>query len=166
MKRVAILAGLAGLLAPVAHAQTPPNLGGRVQGSAAPGIAGAPAAAAAPAPACSLTTTISGRYVDTPLAGFDPAAPGPLPTPPINAALVVCNRASIVPQLTDYRVLTEMHLPLAIKDGKRTLLLGSANGKLQIGIQEGEVAPAEVEALRTRIDQMTDAMAKAVPAKK
>ncbi len=175
MKRFVVIVGLIGLAASAAHAQTsaPGAVGQRAQGATTGPAAAAkagPPAPTVPAPAsaspCALTTKIGEQYVDTPLANFNPAASGPLPAPAANAVLVVCTRATIVPELSDYRVLTEMHLPLAIKDGKRTLFLGAANGKLQIGIQDGEVAPAEVEALRTRIDEMEDAMTKTPAAKK
>ena len=169
MKSIAVVVGLAGLVASAAHAQAPPAqapLAKPAQAGAAPAVAAASPAPAAPAPACSLTTKVGDQYLDAPLAGFDPASPAALPKPPANAQMVVCNRPTIVPQVTDYRVLTEMRLPLAIKDGKRTLLLGAAGGKLQIGVQDGEVAPAEVEALRTRIDEMQDAMSKAGGKKK
>ena len=185
MKSFVVIVGLIGLAASAAHAQTsvPGTVGQRAQGAtagpatgaagakpSAPGPKAGPPAPAVSTPAsaspCALTTKIGEQYVDTPLANFNPAAAAPLPAPAANAVLVVCNRATIVPELSDYRVLTEMHLPLAIKDGKRTLFLGAANGKLQIGVQDGEVAPAEVEALRTRIDEMEDAMTKAPAAKK
>ena len=102
--------------------------------------------------------------LETPLADFNPAATSvPLPVPQATAdiTMVVCNRATIVPQVTDYRVLTDMHLPLAIKSGGKTLFLGAKQGQIQFGVPDGDATPAEIEALRARRDEMQTAMAKA-----
>jgi hypothetical protein len=148
LKRVAVV-GLVWFVASVAHAQAP--------------------AAAAPAPvaggsSCVLMVKVGEQYLANPLTGFNPAntaTPLPVPEAATNATLVMCTRATIVPEVTDYRVPVEMHLPLAIKAGDKSLFLGINKGKLQVGLPEGQSSPDEVKGLSARIDEMQLAMAKA-----
>jgi hypothetical protein len=115
-----------------------------------------------------LVTQTLGQYTEIPLAGFDPAVtsqPLPAVTAP-GAVMVACLRTTIVPEVTDYRVLTELRLPLSIRAGQKTLLLGASAGKLQIGLPDGPTTPEETKALRDRLDEMNAAMAKAQPKKK
>jgi hypothetical protein len=150
MKRVVFaIAGLACMTAGVAHAQ----------GAAAPPATFA--APAAPARSCLLVTQAGGQYAETPLVGFDPALTSiPLPAVPAGAVMVVCNRATIIPEVTDYRVLTELRLPLSIRSGPKTLFLGAAGGKLQVGLPEGQATPEDTKAVQDRLDEMQSAMAK------
>jgi hypothetical protein len=74
--------------------------------------------------------------------------------------MVVCNRATIIPEVTDYRVLTELRLPLSIRSGPKTLFLGAAGGKLQVGLPEGQATPEDTKAVQDRLDEMQSAMAK------
>ena len=160
MKRAAIaIAGLVCSTAAVAHAQ----------GQTAPSPAPATAAPAAATPSCSLVTKNGEQYVETPLAGFDPAVTSrPLPpAPPAGSgAMVLCKRATMIPEVTDYRVLAEMHVPLAINAGPKSIYLGAAEGRLQIGMPDGQtVTPAETKALQDRLDQMQSALQAKAPAK-
>ena len=156
LRRVAVV-GLVWFVASVAHAQAP---------AAAAPAAAAPALAA-PDSTCALMTRVGDQYLASPLAGFNPAAtsvPLPIPQANANAAMVMCNRATIVPEVTDYRVLLEMHLPLAIKAGDKTLFLGINKGQLQMGVPEGQSSPDDIQGLRARIDEMQLAMNKAMGA--
>lgn len=147
--------GLSCMTASVAQAQSP----------AAPPPA--PAAPAPPQRSCMLVTQINGKYLDIPLAGFDPAVTS-APLPPVTATgaiMVVCNRATVIPEVTDYRVLTELRLPLSIRAGQKTVFLGASDGKLQAGMPQGEATPEDTAALSARLDQMEAAM-QAKPAKK
>jgi hypothetical protein len=149
------VAGLVSATAAAAHAQ------GKV--APAPAPAPQPAASAAPARSCSLVVTqANGAYTETPLAGFDPAVTS-APLPPVtaaNAVMVVCDRTTIIPEVTDYRVLTELRLPLSIRAGQRALFLGAAGGKLQVGLPDGQVTPQDTKALEDRLAEMQTAMAK------
>jgi hypothetical protein len=110
---------------------------------------------------------VGAQYAETPLAGFDPAvttAPLPAVTAP-GAVMVVFLRTTIVPEVTDYRVLTELRLPLSIKAGQKTLFLGASGGRLQVGTPGGEISPEDAAAVHARLDQM-DAAMQAKPAKK
>jgi hypothetical protein len=141
LKRFAVV-GLVGFVAAGAHAQ----------------VVGPPAPAA---PACAVSSKVGDQYIETPLAGLDPASPAPLPVLQANAGavMVICGRPTIVPEIADYRVLTEMHLPLAIRSGGKTLFLGVKGGQIQFAIPDGDATPEEMSALRARRDQMQDAMA-------
>ena len=144
------IAGLLCMTAAAAHAQGP---------AAAPPASAAPAA---PVRSCSVVNQANGAYAETPLPGFDPAlTSAPLPAVTMaNALMVVCNRTTIVPEVTDYRVLTELRLPLAIRSGSKTVLLGVSGGKLQVGLPDGQVSPEETKALEDRLAEMQTAMAK------
>jgi hypothetical protein len=80
--------------------------------------------------------------------------------------MIMCVRGTIVPEVTDYRVITELRLPLSISTGQRTLLLGASKGKLQVGLPDGGATPEETKALQDRLDEMNAAMAKAQPKRK
>jgi hypothetical protein len=161
MKRVALVTfGLVCMTAAGAQAQSPKPVG-------PPAAKPAPAAQPAPAPAapvrsCSVVNQANGAYAETPLPGFDPAlTSAPLPAVTMaNAMMVVCNRATIVPEVTDYRVLTELRLPLAIRAGSKTVLLGASGGKLQVGLPDGPVSPEDTKALEDRLAEMQTAMAR------
>jgi hypothetical protein len=145
MKPIAAIASLLCMTAVAAQAQV---------------VGPPPAAAPAPAP-CALVVESGAQYAETPLFGFDPAVSStPLPVPPAQPkpVLVRCTRSTIIPEVSDYRVLAEMHLPLAIAAGGRTLFLGSAEGRFQVGVQDGAVTPEEKTALQDRMDQMQTAM--------
>ncbi|MGZ3276716.1 MAG: hypothetical protein ACXU82_01430 [Caulobacteraceae bacterium] len=175
MKFVALaVAGLICAATATAHAQVvgpAPARGTPAAGASAPATsAPSPAAAAvpaAPARSCLLVTQIAGQYAEAPLAGFDPAVTT-APLPAVSAAgavMVVCNRATIIPEVTDYRVLTELRLPLSIRAGSKTLFLGASGGKLQVGMPEGQATAEDTKAVQDRMDQMETAM-QAQPAKK
>jgi hypothetical protein len=158
MKFVAFaVAGMVCLAAVAAHAQ-----------GAGPPAPAVPAAPATPERPCFLVTQALGQYTETPLTGFDPAVtsqPLPAVTAP-NAVMIMCVRTTIVPEVTDYRVITELRLPLSINTGQRALLLGASKGKLQIGLPDGAATPEETKALQDRLDEMNAAMAKAQPKRK
>lgn len=150
MKRAPLaIASLLSMTAVAVHAQS--------QGAPAPA-----AAAPAPARACFAVSQANGAYAETPLAGFDPAVTS-APLPAVTTAgvvMVVCDRTTIIPEITDYRVLTELRLPLSIRAGARTLFLGASGGKLQVGLPDGQVTPEDTKALEDRMADMQTAMAK------
>jgi hypothetical protein len=159
MKFVAFAAvGLVCMSAAAAHAQGPAPAAGPP----------APAGPATPDRSCVLVTQTLGQYSEIPLAGFDPAVtsqPLPAVTAP-GAVMIACIRTTIVPEVNDYRVLTELRLPLSIRAGQKTLLLGASAGKLQIGLPDGPATPEETKALQNRLDEMNAAMAASRPKKK
>ena len=127
-----------------------------VQGPALPGSS-TPANAIAP---CVITTKIGDQYFESPLAGFDPTNPAPLPALGANsgAVMVACARSTLVPEISDYRVLTEMRLPFAIKAGAKTLFIGVKGGQVQFALPDGDATPEEMTAIRARRDQMQAAL--------
>jgi hypothetical protein len=177
MKLVAItVAGLVCMTAGAVHAQgakaqvreAPAAGAPKPVTPAAPAASATPTASAAGDRSCVLVTQTGDQYVEQPLAGFDPAVTSQ-PLPPItapNAAMIVCIRTTIVPEITDYRVLTELRLPLSIRAGQKTLFLGASGGKLQAGTPEGEATPEDTKAIQDRLDEMDAAMAQALAKKK
>ena len=177
MKRIVVI-GLVCFAGAAAHAQpaargtqapTGPNVSAARAGVAGPvqgPTVSTPAAVAEGS--CQLVSKAGDQYVESPLNGFEPkdvskALPGVQANS--GAAMVLCNRASLVPELTDSRVLTEMHLPLAIKSGGKTLFLVVQNGQLQFALPDGDATPDEMKALSARQTEMRTAMAAKPPAK-
>ena len=117
---------------------------------------------------CALLSRTGDRYARVPLPGFDPAtSPGPLSiaAPEGATALVLCRRGSIFPELTDYRVPAELHLPLAITDERRVLYLEIVGGRLQATFRRGVASPAEEAEVKARVEQMQAAMQAQPPAR-
>jgi hypothetical protein len=178
VKRIAVI-GLVCCAGAAAHAQpaakaatapTGPNVSAARAGVAGPAQGPAlPGPSAAPAPeGCQLVSKAGEQYVESPLVGFEPGITSkPLPVVQANsgAAMVLCNRSTIVPELTDYRVLTEMRLPLAIKSGAKTLFLVVKDGQLQFALPDGDATPDEMKALSARQTEMRTAMAGKTAAK-
>lgn len=95
------------------------------------------------------------------LPNFDPSVlsvPLVSPNPAHNASAVICHRSTIVPLPDDYRVLVEMHLPLALQAGHSTLWLMLVSGQLEVQFKEGQATPDEMRALQARLDQMQTAI--------
>ncbi len=110
---------------------------------------------------CALLSRTGERYARVPLPGFDPASsPAPLsiPTPEGATALVLCRRASVLPEMTDYRVPAELHLPLAITDERRVLYLEIVGGRLQATFRRGQASPDEEAEVKARVGEMQAAM--------
>ena len=114
---------------------------------------------------CALLSRTGDHYARVPLPGFDPSSPGPLqaPRPEGSTALVLCRRGTVFPELTDYRVPAELHLPLALTDERRVLQLDIVGGKLQASLRRGQLAAEQEAALKARVDQMQAAMNGAGP---
>jgi hypothetical protein len=166
MKRAAVIAGLILLAASAAQAQGP-TLSGRVNGAIGGPLGGGDAASDRtprrgpprdPAPPAAGCVLMSKAGAPTPLPGFDPAKTStPLPQPQADPMMVMCDRTTVVPQVTDYRVLLEMQLPLVIRVGDRLLVVGAKDGQFQFSMERGAATPAETAALDARRDEMQKA---------
>jgi hypothetical protein len=90
------------------------------------------------------------------LPGLDPNNPAPIsiPKPEGSTALVLCRRGRVLPQPLDWRVPAEAHLPLALTDERRVLVLEIKDGKLSASFQRGSPSPPEKEALDAILDEM------------
>jgi len=104
-----------------------------------------------------LLAKLGDQFVRSPLLSFDPSDTAKslsLPQVDGTPSAVICNRSSIIPQPTDYRVLTELKLPLFIKVDQRAITLVIVNGQLQTMIAAGTLLPGEAEALQARLNEM------------
>ena len=116
---------------------------------------------------CALLSKSGDRFARVPLPGFDPSSPAPLSveTPEGGTALILCRRGTIFPEPTDYRVPSELHLPLAITDERRVLYLEIVDGRLQASLRRGRASPDEDAEVMARVDEMQAAMQAKAPAK-
>lgn len=136
-----------------------------------PGVAQeqAPAPAPAPAPAyqefCGVLTHTgdSSSYVPAPgytvLGATLPLAPPRVAASNIDA--LVCVRSSIYIGPHDHRVLTDLRVPLFIRDTNRMAVLEIAGDQLRVRFTQGQPTPEEAQALGAAIDRAHDAMASA-----
>lgn len=106
-------------------------------------------------------------YVFVRMRSFDPSNKA-VPLYPADPAekieAVMCERKTLVPEPTDYRVISEMRLPLAIRSGTVTVWLGAENGRLSVQIPAGAVSAADQQAIKARVDELQTAMQALKPA--
>ena len=114
-----------------------------------------------PGSSCELMVKRAGAFAFVELPNFDPSVlsvPLVSPNPTENASAVICHRSTIVPLPDDYRVLVEMHLPLALQAGQTTIWLMMVSGQLEVQFKEGQATPDEMQILQARLDQMQTAI--------
>lgn len=92
----------------------------------------------------------------TVLAAIPPLAPPPGAG---NFSAILCDRSSIFISPNDHRVLTDLHVPLYIRNAGRVAALELVDGQLRVRFQTGTPTPEEREALATALDRATDALA-------
>ncbi len=116
---------------------------------------------------CALLSKTGSQYARIPLPGFDPGSPAPLSIakPDGGSALILCRRATVLPELSDYRVPAELHLPLALTDERRVLYLEIVDGRLKASLRRGQASPEQEAELKARVDEMQTAMTGQSPAK-
>jgi hypothetical protein len=76
------------------------------------------------------------------------AAPGPIARPPVpeDAAALLCERDTVVPDANDFKILHH-GLPLYIQDEDTLLALGFAEGQYTVTVPQGSIDDAEREAI-------------------
>ena len=84
----------------------------------------------------------------------------PLAPPPGagSFAAIICDRTGIFLGPNDHRVLTDLHVPLYIRNAGRVAVLETVQGELRMRFQTGAPTPEEREALATALDRATDAL--------
>ncbi len=116
----------------------------------------------APAPAqefCSVLTQSGDTTSLIPMPGYSvlAAAARPLPPPPGQAIgqfnALVCIRATVFIGPNDHRVLTDLRVPLFIRDAARVAVLEMAEGQLRIRFRQGEPTEIERQAIADAIDR-------------
>jgi hypothetical protein len=72
---------------------------------------------------------------------------------PERASAVVCDRTSIFLGPNDHRVITDLGLPLFIRNGERIAVLEMADRQLRLRFTQGQPTPDEQAALGPAIDR-------------
>lgn len=150
MKRNLIAASVAwALLAPAAFAQDPP-----------------PALIIAPPPGqqelCGVFVRQPASVAYIPVEGFSIlTAPTPFTRPSGQPYVdaVICDRPSIYLGANDYRVLTDLAVPLFLRSGPRLATLEVHEGALRLRFIRGEPTSEEAQALGAALDQAQTAAA-------
>jgi len=115
-----------------------------------------PAAPAAPAPqeTCGFLSTGGETSSFTPVAGYSLLnATTPLTRPEGDVDAILCLRSSIYLGPNDYHVITDLGVPLFLRDATRLATLEPADGQLRLRFLSGQPTPAEAEALGAAIDR-------------
>ena len=124
-------------------------------------------AAPAPAPAPPVETCgVLGMGGETssfsPLEGYSLlSATPPLVRPAGDVDAILCIRSGIYLGPNDYRVITDLHVPLFIRDADSLAVLEPANGQLSIRFVRGRPTAEEAQALGAAIDRAHQDMARA-----
>lgn len=123
----------------------------------------APVAAQAPGQdACGAISTAEDgalSLVATPGYTLLTAIPPLAPPPGAGSfAAIICDRTGIFLGPSDHRVLTDLHVPLYIRNAGRVAVLETVQGELRLRFQTGAPTPEEREALAAALDRATDAL--------
>jgi hypothetical protein len=89
-----------------------------------------------------------------PLAGYSVlTATPPFSAPPGSVHAMVCDRTSIFIGPNDHRVITDLGVPLFIRNGGRIAVLEIADRQLRLRFTQGEPSPAERVAIAPAIER-------------
>jgi hypothetical protein len=119
-------------------------------------VGGAPTAAAQSAEACSVMVRADGGMRTEPAGGYfitGAAPPLRLPEGHTNVAALVCDRATLTIGDNDYRVLTDLEIPLFVRSDDRILALEMVHGQFRIRLDEGDLTEDEVTSIQTALDR-------------
>lgn len=90
----------------------------------------------------------------SPLPGYSVlTATPPFRAPPGSVHAMVCDRTSIFIGPVDYRVITDLGVPLFIRSGGRIAILEIAERQLRLRFTQGEPTPAEQAAIGPAIER-------------
>lgn len=79
-------------------------------------------------------------------------SPPVLPAGIDNIVAAMCDRDSIVPDVSDFRVVTDLLLPFNIRSGGRIIVLEISNGQLRARFLRGALTEAERAALQAAMN--------------
>lgn len=120
----------------------------------------------APAPAppvetCGVLGVTGETSSFSPLEGYSLlSATPPLVRPAGNVSAILCIRSGIYLGPNDYRVITDLHVPLFIRDADSLAVLEPANGQLSIRFVRGRPTADEARDLGAAIDRAHAEMAR------
>ncbi|MEZ5995510.1 MAG: hypothetical protein R3C25_07120 [Hyphomonadaceae bacterium] len=119
-----------------------------------------------PAEDCgAYTQTDPEHAVYTPLPGYSVLLSRPPFRPPVEPLTgIVCGRTSIYLGMNDHHVITDLGVPLFIRNAGRVAVLESADGAFRVRFVQGAPLAGEVEAMRPVLDRAnSDAVTRATP---
>jgi hypothetical protein len=76
----------------------------------------------------------------------------PFSAPPGSVQAVICDRTSIFLGPNDHHVITDLRVPLYIRNAGRVAVLEAENGQLRVTFRQGRPTPQEMEALAAALD--------------
>lgn len=115
----------------------------------------APPAQSAPIEHCGVFQITDSEHVSyIPIPGYSILlATPPLSAPPGSVNAVVCDRASIFIGPNDHRVITDLGVPLFIRNGSRIAVLEIADRRLRLRFTQGHPTPEEQAAIGPAIER-------------
>ena len=123
-------------------------------------LLGSPAAAISEL--CGVFYVEPERGIYVPIQGYSiMAATPPLTAPPNQPRIdaIVCERPGLSISPNDYRVLTDLHVPLFIRAGERTVAMELDQGGVRLRFTNGAPLPEEMQGLRDALDRANDDLA-------
>jgi hypothetical protein len=129
--------------------------------AAALACAAAPATAQQPIETCGvLQITDAERVSYIPIPGYSIlGGTPPFAAPPGSVHAVVCDRTSIFLGANDHRVISDLRVPLFIRNAGRVAILEAADGQLRVRFTQGQPSPVEAQALAASLDRANAEMA-------
>jgi hypothetical protein len=114
----------------------------------------APAAAQQPIESCGVFQITDAEHVSyVPIPGFSILmGQPPFSAPPGSMHAVVCDRTSIFLGPNDHRVITDLGVPLFVRNNGRIAILEIADRQLRLRFTRGEPTPQEQAAIGPAID--------------
>jgi len=111
--------------------------------------------AAQPHELCGIFQITSPETVEySPLPGYSVlTATPPFRAPPGSVHAMVCDRTSIFIGPVDYRVITDLGVPLFIRSGGRIAILEIADRQLRLRFTQGQPTPVEQAAIGPAIER-------------
>lgn len=88
------------------------------------------------------------------------AAPLAAPVNQPRMDALICDRPALVMGPNDHRVLTDLHVPLFIRNGGRVAVLEYRDNQLHLRFSEGAPTEAEMADLRAALDRAQDDIAR------
>ncbi|MEQ1818290.1 MAG: hypothetical protein ABL871_06735 [Terricaulis sp.] len=115
----------------------------------------APAMAQRPVESCGVMQITDAEHVTlTPIPGYSILlADPPFSAPPGSVHAVVCDRTSIFIGPNDHRVITDLGVPLFIRNAGRVAVLEIADRQLRLRFTTGEPTPEERAAIGPAIER-------------
>jgi hypothetical protein len=113
-------------------------------------------ALAQPVEACSVMVKAGDTMKVEPVSGYtitNATTPLRLPDSYPDAVAIVCERSTLTIGDNDYRVLTDLEVPLFVKSSGRTVVFEMVSGQFLLQVADGELTQEEIAGLQVALNR-------------